>query len=75
MAPITIYTKKTCAPCSMVKKLLTYKNVNFEEKDVELTENMAEAMNLSGMSMVPIIKIGDNVISGYQPAQILQLIK
>lgn len=54
---ITIYTRTTCASCSMVKKFLdlkqqTYEVVNLDEADPSLTDAVVAK---SGARTVPVI--------------------
>lgn len=63
--PVTIYTRTTCAPCRMVKTFLQRKGVKYEEKNLDDNPELAaEAFEKSGFTMVPIIVVGEKVISG-----------
>lgn len=52
---VTIYTSNTCAYCTMVKKYLTNKNIDYEEINVtDQPDKQQEAFELSGSLTVPI---------------------
>lgn len=72
---ITLYSKQSCAPCVMTKRFLDHKGIAYEVRDIEENPDyMQEAYELSGMSIVPVIKSAMGVITGYQPQQLAQLI-
>lgn len=63
--PVTVYTRTTCAPCRMVKTFLQRKGVQYEEKNLDDNPELAtEAFEKSGFTMVPIIVVGERVVSG-----------
>ena len=65
MPNITIYTRTTCAPCRAVKAWLGSKGFPFTERNVdEDPALMDEVRTRSGYMMVPMILVGDQVISG-----------
>lgn len=57
---IIIYTTKNCPDCKVLKELLKENNIEFEEKDLENKNNMADLVmeNIATQS-APIIKIGN----------------
>ncbi len=63
---ITIYSTPTCPHCLLAKRYLQEKNVSFSEIDVAENSQKAEEMiNISGQMGVPVIKIDDKVIVGF----------
>lgn len=77
MPNVTIYSTKTCAFCSMVKRFLSHKNIPFSEINLDdHPEKREEAYRLSGARSVPMtyIKNGEkeSVVLGYAPAKIMQ---
>ena len=66
MAKIEIYTAMACPFCSRAVKLLTTKNIAFEEIDVTLSSAKRQAMQsrATGRTSVPQIFINDNHIGG-----------
>ena len=66
MPSITIYTTELCPYCSMAKRLLTQKGVQFKEIDVGGNSALREEMRMKagGRHTVPQIWIGDRHIGG-----------
>lgn len=60
-----------CGPlCANAKSLLDKRGVPYTLKDPQKNKTDAEALNeLTGAMEIPAIKIGKEVIKGYQPAQ------
>lgn len=66
MAQVKMYTKIPCPYCVNAKRLLTEKNIDFEE--IDLTSNPDELdrlRNETGWRTVPMIFIGDKLVGGY----------
>ena len=63
---ITIYTTPACPYCVMAKEYFKSKKIDFEEIDVSNSQKKAEEMvKLSGQMGVPVIKLDDEVIVGF----------
>ena len=72
MKPVKIYTTPYCPFCVRAKKLLSKKNVPYEEIDV--SSNDEARMKLAeetGMRTVPQIYIGDQHVGGSDELQAL----
>jgi glutaredoxin 3 len=67
MAPVRLYTTRTCAYCTAAKRWLTHvKNVPFEEIDVTFDPAARTWLRqVTGQSTVPQIFVGDTPIGGY----------
>ena len=63
---VIIYTKKNCPYCVQAKNLLNYKNVQFEEINIETKPELAKEiiMKSSGQKTVPSIFINAKHIGG-----------
>lgn len=73
---IKVFTTPTCPYCVMVKQFLTEKNVSYEDIDVSLDQKAATQMFEKSHQMgVPQLWIGDEVIVGFDPGRINDLIK
>ena len=67
MNDIKIYTSRYCAYCSAAKNLLTSKDYELEEINMEGNQElMMEIMQKSGQRTVPQIFVGEKSIGGYQ---------
>ena len=68
---VTIYTIPSCEWSQKAKAHLTKKKVSFEEKD--LTEDKParkEVLDISGQIGTPVLKIGSDVIIGFNAEKI-----
>ena len=66
MAGVTIYTSMFCSYCARAKRLLTKKQVEFDEIDVMSTPELRAEMveRAGGVRTVPQIFIGDTHVGG-----------
>jgi glutaredoxin len=79
MKKITIYGLSTCPWCRKTKALFTRRGVPFEYTDYDLAEErtqraIIEELDRAGVSGFPFVRIGAEVISGYQPERFNQLL-
>ncbi len=73
--PVKVYSTPTCPWCTVAKKYLTSKNVQFEEVDVSKNREAAyEMVKKSGQRGVPVIDINGSIIVGFDQATIDKLI-
>lgn len=72
---IKVYTTQTCHFCKDVKNLLDSNNVEYELLDVG-TDAAArtEMVELTGQMGVPVTRINDDVIIGYDEAKLRELL-
>ncbi len=71
MKPVTIYSTPTCHFCQMAKEFLTEKNVPFTNYDVSVDAAKREEMiQLTGQLGVPVIKVGDDIMVGFDRAKL-----
>ena len=62
---VTIYGFKDCPYCTELKDILTTEGIEFNDVDVELTENQEEfnkIMEISKADEVPIVKVGKQLL-------------
>jgi glutaredoxin-like YruB-family protein len=68
---ITVYSSRTCPWCTKVKEYLEGKGVAFEVVDVAADREAAmDMVKKTGQMGVPVTKIGDRYIVGYNPEAI-----
>ena len=72
MKNVTLYTLSTCPWCRKAKKFFAEHNIPFTYIDYDLAdeatqEKISRELDAAGATGFPLAKIGDNVISGYQP--------
>jgi len=72
MVKVKMYTLSTCPWCRKTKKFFTEHNIPFEFTDYDLANEatqdkiMAE-LDAEGANGFPFVRIGDQVVAGYQP--------
>lgn len=63
---VTLYTVPICDACDLVRNLLEKNGIPFEEKDAGSSVSVQnELMELAGQLSVPMLAIGDGLVSGY----------
>ena len=68
---VIIYSATWCAFCHAAKDYLDKKGVAYTDKDVDSDRAIAEeAMKVSGQTGIPVLKIGDQVIIGFDRPRI-----
>lgn len=73
---VKVYSTPTCPYCIRAKEYLSSKGVEFQNIDISQDQAAAEEMvKLSGQMGVPVIVIGEEVITGFDKARIERLIK
>jgi glutaredoxin-like YruB-family protein len=73
---VEIYSTATCHFCHMAKEWLTEKNIPFV--DYNVGEDMArrkEMVEITGQLGVPVIRVGDDVMVGFDEAQLAKILE
>lgn len=69
---ITVFTTSTCAYCVMVKKFLSMKGKEFNVVNLDDNPDVRqELLNKTGAMTVPITKIGEEYIVGWNPGKLV----
>jgi glutaredoxin-like YruB-family protein len=72
---VAIYTTPTCHFCQAAKAFFSANNVKYEEFDVAADiEKRQEMIEMTGQMGVPVIRIGDNVVVGYDEGKLKELL-
>ncbi len=72
---VSIYTTQTCHFCHLAKDYFTAHNVAFTSYDVGVdAAKRQEMVDMTGQLGVPVIKIGNDVIIGFDKAKIAELL-
>lgn len=72
---VSIYTTPTCHFCHAAKDFFGANNVAFDEFDVARdVEKRKEMVEMTGQLGVPVIRIGDDVIVGFNEPKIRELL-
>lgn len=72
---VEIYSTDTCHFCHMAKDWLTEKNIKFVDYNVGVdAEKRQEMVEMTGQMGVPVIKVGDEVMVGFNPDQMAKML-
>ena len=75
MKKVTIYSTPSCHFCHMAKDFFQEKGVQFEDINVAADQaKRAEMVDLTGQLGVPVIRIGDDVIIGFNKPKVAELL-
>lgn len=72
---VTIYSTPVCHFCHAAKEFFTENNIEFTEHDVAAdTDKRQEMIEMTGQMGVPVIRIDDDVIVGYDEPKLKELL-
>ncbi|USN87620.1 MAG: glutaredoxin family protein [Candidatus Nomurabacteria bacterium] len=72
---VTIYTTPTCHFCHAAKDFFKANNVEFTEHNVAADHDKAKEMvDMTNQMGVPVIKIGDDVVIGFDEGKVKELL-
>jgi glutaredoxin 3 len=72
---VTIYSTPACHFCHAAKDFFTENNVAFTDVDVATdADKRQEMIELTGQMGVPVIRIGDDVVVGFDEAKVKELL-
>ena len=76
---VSMYTLSTCPWCRKTKKFFTERNIPFDFTDYDLADEATQGkimleLDAEGASGFPFVRIGDQVVVGYQPDRYAKLI-
>ncbi|MGF1686594.1 glutaredoxin family protein [Photobacterium japonica] len=68
MKRITLFTQKNCPHCKDAERYMTAKGYPFRRVDVA-SPNGRKELNQTGARSVPVLKVGDRVLIGWNMKQ------
>jgi glutaredoxin len=79
MTKVTMYTLSTCPWCRKTKTFFTERHIPFEYTDFDLAdeatqETIMRELDAEGASGFPFVRIGSQVVEGYQPERYAELL-
>jgi glutaredoxin len=79
MKKVSMYTLSTCPWCRKTKKFFTDRHIPFEFTDYDLADEAAQErimreMESEGAIGFPFVRIGDQVVEGWQPLRYAELL-
>ena len=72
---VEIFITDWCPYCKKLEEFLSSNKINYKKYDVENSAQGRDEYSRLGKGGVPIIKVGDRVIRGYNPEAILRAIQ
>ena len=73
---VTIYSTPVCHFCQSAKDFFQEHNVEYTEHDVASdAEKRQEMIDMTGQMGVPVIKIGDEIVIGFDEEKLKELLK
>ena len=75
-AAVVIYSTPVCHFCQAAKEFFKENNVEFTAHDVASdAEKRQEMIDLTGQMGVPVIKIGDDIVIGFDEPKVKEMLK
>ena len=79
MKRVYMYGLSTCPWCMRTKEFFAHHHVPFESTDYDLADGatrarIARELDAAGAGGFPFVRIGDQVVEGYQPARFAKLL-
>ncbi len=79
MKPVTMYTLSTCPWCRKAKKFFADHKIEFQYTDYDLADEATQdrimrELDAAGAKGFPFVRIGDQIVEGFQPARYTQLL-
>ncbi|MGL5615282.1 MAG: glutaredoxin domain-containing protein [Sarcina sp.] len=73
---IKVYSVEWCPPCNKLKKYLDKKGLDYEVVTVaDSKEDRDEVLAISGQRSVPVLKVNEDVVVGFEKKDIDMLIE
>ena len=72
---VIIYTTPTCHFCHAAKDFFKENNIEYSEHDVAAdADKRKEMVDMTGQMGVPVIRIGDDAVVGFDEAKVKELL-
>jgi glutaredoxin len=72
---VIVFTQQDCPPCAWVKNFLAQRGVQFEERSIDAGFSVVQELTQKYKSQsTPTVVIGDEVLIGYNPERLAQLL-
>ena len=72
---ITLYSTSRCAHCRQLKQWLQQHRIPFREIDIQRTPRAMREFQQHGVRGVPLLRIGDQVVRGFDSKRITKLLR
>lgn len=71
---VIVYSKPNCMQCEQTKSYLDRKGVQYMAVDISKNTEAFEKVSNLGYRQVPVVQVGDQHWSGFQPAKLNTLV-
>lgn len=71
---VELFVTSWCGYCKKMERFLNDRDIPFTKYDIETNERAAEAYHSMGGTGVPVTRIGSDIVYGYDPDRILELL-
>ena len=71
---VTIFTGPGCTTCERAKAFMTERGISFVERSLAGDPRAMEELMALGARMLPVVRIGGEVISGFDPGRLAALL-
>ena len=72
---ITLYSTSRCAHCRQLKQWLQQHRITFREMDIQRNPRALREFQQHGGRGVPLLRIGDQVVRGFDSKRITKLLR
>lgn len=75
LSKVIVFTQLDCPPCGWVRNFLSERGVEFEERSIDSGVAVVRELTQTYKSQsTPTVVIGDQVLIGYDPERLVQLL-
>lgn len=72
---VIIYSTPTCHYCQMAKAFFNNNNIKYTDYNVgEDAEKREEMIEMTGQMGVPVIKVGDDILVGFNEGKVREMV-
>lgn len=75
MKTLNIYSKPNCSKCTMLKRWLEIKGIDYNEIDISENQEGMDKLVSSNRVSLPVVEIGDEFVDLNEYNDIIELIK
>ena len=72
---VTLYATDWCGYCAATRRFFADNGIQYRELDIEKSSEAAKIHRALGGNGVPLIVIGDDIVNGYNEANLRQLLR
>jgi len=73
--PVTLYATDWCGYCKKTRKFLAENNIEYQEYDIEKSEEGSRQYKALNGNGVPLLVVNEEVIRGYNPKAIIAALR